>query len=291
LQTLAKQEIFERIRELDPVMGETIISYIQPINVEILRRGLETRWLGRPLRIVDECSSTNDVVDQLAKAGVPHGLVVIAETQTAGRGRFGRIWISPRGGVWLSILLRPQSEGIRFDYLPLIGAISIAKPLAEYWGLRAKVRWPNDVVVGGRKLAGVLVESKSAGNELAYVNIGMGINANFDPSQISALSGSPTTLIRHLGRAVNREQLIQAILLEMERMCDALDAGHELDIQHVLEELDCSRGSFVRVKSSEGELEGLFECYETLGRVKIRTSGGHVSVENYTVVSVDYQSD
>ena len=263
----------------------------KPIDENVILRGLQTQRLGKSLRIVDECSSTNDLVGQLAEAGAPHGLVVIGETQTAGRGRFGRAWYSPRGGIWLSVLLRPQNQSISFDSLPLLGALGIAKPISEHWGARARVRWPNDVVVDRQKIAGVLVESKTSGNRLEYATMGLGVNANFDPNQIEPIRGSSTSLLRLLGREVNREELILAILSATERMYESLAANRETDLAQVLEGLDCSRGSRVRVKTAEGVFEGVVDAYEGLGKVRIMTRRGHVSVETGTVVSVDYQSN
>jgi BirA family biotin operon repressor/biotin-[acetyl-CoA-carboxylase] ligase len=241
--------------------------------------------------IVDECGSTNDVAKGMAENGAPHGLVVISESQTAGRGRLDRAWYSPRGGVWLSILVKAQKLPAFLNSLPLVGALGIAKPLVEQWGVRARVRWPNDVVVGWRKLAGVSVESRSKGNEFLYAILGIGINANFDTGKIVPISGTSASLLSILGVAVNRENLITVILSETEKMYESLHASEGKDLVVLLRELDCSRGKYVKVTTAEREVVGIVDDYESLSRVRIITRNGFESVETNALVSVDYQSD
>jgi BirA family biotin operon repressor/biotin-[acetyl-CoA-carboxylase] ligase len=167
--------------------------------------------MGRSLRIVDECSSTNDVVGKLAENGAVHGLVVIAESQTAGRGRQGRTWCSPTGGIWLSILVRPHKLPSSISVLPLVGALGITETISENLKVNARVRWPNDVMVDDRKIAGVLVESKSKGDQLLYAVMGLGINANCNTSKIESIGNSSTSLLAVLGEDVSREDLICTI--------------------------------------------------------------------------------
>jgi BirA family biotin operon repressor/biotin-[acetyl-CoA-carboxylase] ligase len=227
----------------------------------------------------------------MAEDRAPHGLVVVAESQTSGRGRLGRDWYSPRGGVWMSILIRPQGHPSYVTSLPLVGALGIAKSLVKTLGIKARVRWPNDVVVDRRKIAGVLVESKSKGNELVYAVLGLGINANFDTSKIDSIRGTATSLLRLLGGAVNRESLILAVLSETERMYESLCASGGEDLLPLLRELDCSRGSNVKVRTEDREFVGMVDDYESLSRVRIMTPDGSESVDTSALVSVDYQSD
>ncbi len=149
------------------------------VDERIINQNLQTRHLGRKLSITSECTSTNDIVKRSAEMGAPHGFVSISETQSVGRGRLGKSWVSPVGGIWLSILLRPGGHQSFLDSLPLLGALAIAEAVGSQLRLKACVRWPNDVVVDNRKVAGILAEAKSKGNELAYVILGLGINCEF----------------------------------------------------------------------------------------------------------------
>jgi len=260
----------------------------KPIDRASIARGLKTEWFGRTLVILDECSSTNDVLVRMAADGARHGAVVIAETQRAGRGRFGRAWYSPRGGVWMSVLIKPQYEIFATDSLPIVAAVGTAKTLLD-WRIEAGVRWPNDVVAGGRKIGGILVESKSKGNELIYSTVGIGINVNVDTSKIESIRSSSTSIITLVGTPIEREELIVDLLLELEAVYESFRES-ESAVMDLLRTLDYSRGKPVRVRTVDRVVTGVFDGYETLARVRILTGSGFESVETSAVVSVDYES-
>jgi BirA family biotin operon repressor/biotin-[acetyl-CoA-carboxylase] ligase len=176
------------------------------------------------------------------------------------------------------------------ESLPLIGALAITRTLRQEYVVNATVRWPNDVVVDWQKIAGVLVESKTKGNELLYAILGLGINANFDTEAISPTGVRLVSLLALLGAPVNREHLIAMVLSETEKVCGSLQ-NSENDVIAQLRELDCSRGHRVRVKLLEREIAGTVEDYETLSKVRIRSRKGVETVETDELVSVDYQSD
>jgi len=262
-----------------------------PLDQASILRGLSTRCFGRSLTILDECGSTNDVAARIAEDGAPHGAVVIAETQRAGRGRLGRTWYSPRGGVWMSVLIRPHEGLFPWESLPLIGALETAETLVVSWRVKAAVKWPNDVVVEGRKIAGTLVESKFEGNELSYATLGIGINANVDTSEVGSIRDSSTSLLTLLGTPIDREKLIIAILSRLETLYESIQATGESAALSLLADLNWSKGKHVRVRMINRDLAGCFDGYESLARVRIRTVGGLECVETSAVVSVDYESD
>ena len=259
------------------------------ISRDAILRHLRTKRFGRTLKILDECTSTNDVATVLAEENAPEGLVVISETQSAGRGRFAREWSSPRGGFWLSMLFRPPERLGLVDSLPLAGALSVAKSVDEKWRIDARVRWPNDVVVHERKLAGVLAESISKGNTFAYIILGLGINANFLPSEIPSIRGISTSLMEILGGQVDREELICEILRNMEEIYDSETDPKNGALLQMLRSFDCSRGRRVRVRTAKREFAGLVDDYESLNRVRITTQRGIEMVDTATVLSVDYE--
>jgi len=261
------------------------------IDKSALLQRLETKCFGRSLVLLDECTSTNDMAARIAAEGAPHGAVVIAETQLAGRGRHWRSWYSPRGGVWMSVLLKPEGHFFSIDSFPIIAAIAVAKTLAQRWRIRARVRWPNDVVLDDRKIAGILVESKAKGNELTYATIGVGINANVDTSHIESIKCSATSLSSTLNAPVDRVELIVTVLSNLEAMYESIRAGDQRFALGLLAELDCSRGRQVRVRTADGELRGCFDSYESLSTARIRAGGEITLVETNSAVSVDYESD
>ncbi len=156
--------------------------------------------------------------------------------------------------------------------------------------VKARVRWPNDVVVEDRKIAGVLVEAKSKGSELDYAILGLGINANFSADAIGAFD-SATTLQSLLGTPIDRAALIGRILFEVENLYEMLCAGKEEKIVALVRKLECSRGKSVRLKVQNRELRGMVVDYETLGRVRILTPQGPESVDTNVLLSVEYQSN
>jgi BirA family biotin operon repressor/biotin-[acetyl-CoA-carboxylase] ligase len=190
----------------------------------------------------------------------------------------------------MSVLIKPHGGLSTTDSLPLIAALGVAKTLVR-WNVRAAVRWPNDVVVDGRKIAGVLVESKSKGNELTYAAVGIGINANVDTGAINSIRDSSTSLLALLGEPVNREELIVTVLSDLESTYESIQDAGESDGLDILADLDGSRGKHVTVRTVNRDLVGLFDSYESLSRVRIRTRSGLERVDTNAVVSVYYESD
>jgi BirA family biotin operon repressor/biotin-[acetyl-CoA-carboxylase] ligase len=178
---------------------------------------LKARWLGCQQIELAQCGSTNDEAARLARAGARHGTVVIAERQTSGRGRDGRAWQSPPGGLYMSAVLRPPIPVA--DVPPLTLAIGIGLcEAARTTGAPAVLKWPNDLLVRGRKLAGVLVEAQSQGNKLEAVIVGIGINIHGELPEPVAETG--ITLAEAAGTSVDRNAFIERMLANVERWID-----------------------------------------------------------------------
>jgi len=251
---------------------------------------LRTKYLGNSILTVEKCTSTNDLAVEAALAGMSHGLVVIANEQTRGRGRYGRTWVSPRGGIWMTILLRPPIDSATLRGLTVLSSLAIARSVSNSLGVKAMVRWPNDVVVANRKLAGVLAESRVDGNELVCALVGMGVNANFHAPQIEGSNQQPTTLLDEVGSPIDRAALVSRILSATEQL---LDGMHTLGEQHLLEVLRCSEVSIGRHAALDlgGQLrvEGIIQDYESLTSIRIMSESGKLStIEAGSVISVSY---
>ena len=176
---------------------------------------LETSALGRRFHYEREVPSTMDLARELAAAGAPHGTLILAETQTAGRGRRGRDFYSPPGGsLYFTVILRPAQPV--YARLPLSVPLAICRA-CNGEGVGALIKWPNDIWVGERKLSGMLIDGES-GPAGATAYVGVGINVNADPTALPALRQSATSLARELGREVARETLLA-------RVCDELEAA------------------------------------------------------------------
>jgi BirA family transcriptional regulator, biotin operon repressor / biotin---[acetyl-CoA-carboxylase] ligase len=171
------------------------------------------RWLGCQKILMAECGSTNDEAARLARAGAKHGTVVIAERQTAGRGRDGHVWTSPPGGLYLSAVLRPSLPLVAVPPMTLAIGIGVCDA-ARQAGAAAVLKWPNDVLVGGKKLAGVLVEAQSQGGKLDSVIVGIGINL------INEVPEHAISLAEARGQAIDRGAFILSLLAAVERWVD-----------------------------------------------------------------------
>lgn len=258
------------------------------VNLDSILQKLQTRQLGRSLQILDQCTSTNDVAAQQANAGARHGHTVLSEEQTSGRGRHGRTWLSPRGGIWLTTILRAPLTLHPLSNLTTIAALAVAKTIDSNLGVRARVRWPNDILVGDRKLAGIIVETKFKGNQLEYALVGVGINANFHSAMLGELSSKSTSLEDLLGSPVDRETIIALLLEEIESVYE-LASTNLNGAMRLLKELDCSLGRQVRIILQGEEVSGVIADYESFAKVRVKTTGGsYRSIETSSVISVEY---
>ena len=225
--------------------------------------------LGRPLVRVEEVASTNDVARQLARAGLPEGTVVVACRQTHGRGRLGRAWASPAGGLWCSVLLRPAPQP-SWTVLSLATALAVAEAVEAVAGVVARVRWPNDVVVAGRKVAGILLEA--AADALV---VGVGINANVAPEALPPeVRARATSLAAAAGRPVDLEDLRQALLGRLAAWYAAWQAG--VDLADAWARRDALAGRRITVRTPDAAVEGIADGVAADGALRVRLGGGEV---------------
>jgi BirA family biotin operon repressor/biotin-[acetyl-CoA-carboxylase] ligase len=248
------------------------------LNVNQLQDGLCTRRFGRSILFSREADSTNKWANELATYGADEGTVVIAETQTKGRGRLDREWISPTGGLWFSLILRPNLSPTEAVKLTLVAGLAVAKVLLEMFDLRAETKWPNDVLVNGRKICGVLAEMNTTGETVNFVVVGVGVNVNFDvetvfPEQLKKVA---TSLEKEVGRKVKLEKLFRALL-------ERLESLYELFIKEgfnpILEEWKNYAGFLgcqVEVLSSTGKMSGLALDVDDEGGLVLRLEDGTV---------------
>jgi BirA family transcriptional regulator, biotin operon repressor / biotin---[acetyl-CoA-carboxylase] ligase len=160
---------------------------------------------------LEETPSTQDVALNLAAGCAPEGTVVAAGTQTAGRGRSGRPWASPAGGIYMSAVLRPGKVP-NPQLLSLVGALAVVRGIRASTGIDSRIRWPNDVLVRGRKVAGVAVEATYSGQSLSFVILGVGLNCNSEPPAVGIRPGAVTSLMSELKNPVDVNQVRRSVL-------------------------------------------------------------------------------
>src|SRR3989304_5902394 len=184
------------------------------LDLDLVDRRLRTAFVGRRLIYLTSTPSTQDVARREADEGAVEGTAVIAEEQTAGRGRLGRSWVSPAGrNIYVTIVLRPDLARLRI--LGMAAPLAVARAVESAAGLSAPLKWPNDVLVSGRKLSGVLIDSELYGGDARYALVGIGVNVNFDIEEDSEIASIATSIKREAGHPVSREDVLDAQLNDM----------------------------------------------------------------------------
>ena len=196
---------------------------------------------------------------KLADYGVVEGTVTIAETQTAGHGRLGAKWFSPVGGLWFSVILRPKlsvSESVKLVFVP---GLAVAEVLSKFYKLEVETKWPNDVLVNGRKICGVLSEMNTTGGKINYAVIGIGVNGNFQVKQSipRSVRKMATSLEDEVGRKVCLEELFKLLLERLERLYYSFVEGQSKHILEKWKSYASFLGQVVEVSSNREEFEGL----------------------------------
>lgn len=238
---------------------------------------LETRALGRSLSVHDSITSTSDVARADGLAGAPHGHVVLAERQTAGRGRKGRTWVSPPGeNLAFSVLLRPAIAVGAVPAITLATALACRDALATL-DVEASIKWPNDLLIDGRKVAGILSEMSLERGRIGQVVIGIGLNVNLDPASLEPpLCETATSLARVVGRRLDRAKVLASLLCRIEATLGELETfGFErLSARYCAH--SATLGQRVRVLAEGGTIEGRAIGLGARGSLLIESDSGEV---------------
>ncbi len=246
---------------------------MEELSPETITRDLDTRFMGQQVVCFDSVSSTNDVAKQLAEQGAPEGTLVFTEEQTAGRGRQKRRWIAPAGSSLLvSFLLRPSLAPEQLPLLLMASALAVASAIEESTGLKVLFKWPNDILVGGKKAGGILIETGLRGEEVDFAVIGVGLNVNFDVASIPEIPSTATSISRELGEEVPRLKVLHSLLRSMEREYSLLGEGqspHERWASRLAQ-----LGQQVAVDTPWGEERGRLDGVDPHGNLVLAKADG-----------------
>lgn len=238
---------------------------------------LGTAWAGRRLEYFEKTDSTNIRARVLAEAGAPHGTLAVADCQEAGKGRRGRNWSSPPGtGAFMSLVLRPSFKPQSASMVTLAAALAVSEGIWRAAGLRCQIKWPNDLVYGGRKLCGILTEMSTEGEDIRYVVVGIGINVNTEafPPEVEKTA---TSLKLELGRSVKRSQVIGAVMGAFEEYYQVFE--RTADLSGLMEEYNrrsANLGKQVTVLDPAGEYRGEALGIDSQGSLLVRLPDGKV---------------
>ena len=240
-----------------------------PLNfVEIMKAGTFPALEGK-IHHFHQVGSTMDVARELARKGAAEGTVVVAERQTRGRGRLNRQWHSPPGGIYLTIILRPKITPVYAPRLSLMASVAVANTIRELFGLDARLKWPNDVLIGGKKVCGILAEMDAGTDTVNFVNLGLGVNANSTISQFE----SATSLRDELGKSISRKEFLASLLEEISRQYALLT---EPELLERWRSLSATLNRRVKVTTQSEVIEGQAVDIEDTGALLVRDCDGMV---------------
>ncbi|MBI2877126.1 MAG: biotin--[acetyl-CoA-carboxylase] ligase [Candidatus Tectomicrobia bacterium] len=239
---------------------------------------LDTEIIGREIVYFPVIDSTNLYAKKLATNGAAEGTLVIAEDQTRGRGRMGRSWLSPAGkSLLFSIILRPSLPPSEIFRLTILSAWAVARAIASQTPLTPQIKWPNDILLQGCKVGGILIEFAADPDQVIFAVVGIGLNVNFDPAAYAELSGMATSLAREIGQEVDRLGILAALLRELDRGYRILLEDPKEGFERIRAEWQASLailGRQVRVICGEEVQEGLAEEVDEHGALILRDTEG-----------------
>jgi acetyl-CoA carboxylase biotin carboxylase subunit len=241
-----------------------------------IRKGLKTKVMGHRIQYFEEVASTNRIAKEMAAAGAEEGTMVLAETQSGGvKGRIGREWISPFGGVCFSLVLRPKSQPRNATKITLAAASAVCKTIRDLYGLDAKINWPNDILIGGRKVCGILTDMAMDVNSIKYIVLGFGINVNVERLSFpQKIQKTATSIKEELGRTVVRKDFIDALLVEFERQYQNFIDGQYSDILDEYKSMTYPIGGHIIVKDQDKLYEGYSVDINEDGALVMKTKEG-----------------
>jgi BirA family transcriptional regulator, biotin operon repressor / biotin---[acetyl-CoA-carboxylase] ligase len=239
---------------------------------------LRTRRLGRTCHYSPVLASTNTSLRALAEQGSPEGTSVLADAQTAGRGQEGKVWISPpRRNLYVSTLLRPPIPPTQAPLVSLLAAVALVDTLRQE-GAVCGIKWPNDVLIRGRKVAGILTEMETARGAVRFVVVGIGVNVNMTQEEIERHLGSiahtATSLQVALGRGVAREPLLAALMASLEHWYERFTGEGEGVLHAAWESRSLMRGRRISARTHETVWQGVAEGIDQAGHLVLRQDNG-----------------
>ena len=271
--------------EAVPAKGYRLLSSPKLLTPLGIGAGLVTRRIGSKLVCLAETESTNAVAFTMALDGAPEGTVVIADAQTAGKGRLGRVWLSPAGvNLYCSVVLRPEISPVAACQLTFLSVVAVARAIESCSALSPQIKWPNDILISGKKVAGLLNEMNAETEQVNFVVLGIGVNLNVRLSQLGeGLRHPATSLLEEGGVEVDRLRFTRTLLAELDQLYDRFLLEGEAAVRAEWLERSAIRGRSVRVNCGDREFSGVVQGIDSFGALLVLLADGRVE----TVLSGD----
>jgi len=282
---LSRAAVWKRINRLkalgyaiqgSPRRGYRLLGLPDKLLPQEIASGLQARLLKGPIHYFDTLPSTNDLAKELGARGAPEGTLVVAEGQSRGRGRLGREWNSPPGvGLYVSVLLRPPLPPADLPQITLTAGVAVVRALRQAGGVTAGIKWPNDLVLAGKKLGGILTEMETESDRISHLVVGLGLNVNNRqfPAELADLA---TSLALTTGRTFSRLRILQVWLEELESLYQRFLAREFAAILEEWKDYTVTLGRAVRVRQGAVEICGQALEVAADGALLVRTRSGEV---------------
>lgn len=275
IETLRKQGY---TIEAVPSRGYRLLQQPEVMDVAHIEASLRTEVFGRHIIYEREVDSTQNLAHMHVRQGAEEGTIILTDEQTEGRGTRGKSWHSPSGkGIWFSMILKPNMPAQYISQLTLLTAVALCRTISQSLAIHIGVKWPNDLLVDGKKVSGILLESSSEDDRLRYVIAGVGISANLEVDDFPPELRDKATSLLILGeKRIDRERLLCDFLLEFEKLYELYTTSGFTPIKTLWEALSVTLNRQVTVQSVRGLISGLAVGLDDSGALLVEEDGGHI---------------
>ena len=256
-------------------LGYRLVNDTEKLLPWEITRDLKTEVIGKRIYYFEEIDSTQNFAQQIASDKKENGTIIIAEKQTTGRGRLNRKWTSPKGGIWFSLIIHPKFDVSSSTLIPILSAVALSKSIKTVLGIKTEVKWPNDITMNGKKVAGMLVDASFQANNIDYLILGIGINFDIDAKKLEKrLSETPNfygvNSLRKNDDKTPPKVLLKEFLLQFEKNLLQLDNGEKSKIVKEWTKRAVGIGKKITINTSNGKISGISQGIDNDGALKIK---------------------
>ncbi len=257
-------------------LGYRLIDNTEKLLPWEITRDLKTQLIGKRVYYFEEIDSTQNFAQNIAADKKENGTIIIAEKQTSGRGRLDRKWTSPKGGIWFSLIIHPKFDVSSSTLIPILSAVALSKSIKSVLDIETEVKWPNDITMNGKKVAGVLVDASFQTNSIDYLILGIGINFDIDTKKLEKrLTKTPNFYgidsLREKEDKTPPKKLLKEFLLQFEKNLFQLDKGEKSKIIKEWTKRAAGIGKKITINTSNGKISGISQGIDNDGALKIKT--------------------
>ena len=257
-------------------LGYRLIDNTEKLLPWEITRDLKTQLIGKRVYYFEEIDSTQNFAQNIAADKKENGTIIIAEKQTSGRGRLDRKWTSPKGGIWFSLIIHPKFDVSSSTLIPILSAVALSKSIKSVLDIETEVKWPNDITMNGKKVAGVLVDASFQTNSIDYLILGIGINFDIDAKKLEKrLTKTPNFYgidsLRGKEDKTPPKTLLKEFLLQFEKNLFQLDKGEKSKIIKEWTKRAAGIGEKITINTSNGKISGISQGIDNDGALKIKT--------------------